>query len=92
MKGWLQTWGNGSWDQEFPWGGGVTALAITSNPLLESTLPIQAHLLPMPHRYYLTSSHISHPNLLTTSYGVIGDHRRQERIVETVLLVSLFWS
>ena len=90
VKGWLQTWGNGSWEQVFPWGGGITALAISSNPLLESTLPTQAHLLPMPHRYHLTAGYNTHNNILTTSYGVLGDHRRQERVVETVLLVSFF--
>ncbi|XP_037803536.1 teneurin-a-like [Penaeus monodon] len=82
----LQVWSNGTWRQDLPWGGYAHALATAYSPLLEVSLPTQARLLPAVHRYEVAVTP-GPPNALTTSYGV-GDRRRQERLVETVLLVN----
>lgn len=83
----LRVWPNGTWRQDLPWGGYARALASASSPLLEVSLPTQASLLPAIHRYEVALAP-GPPNTLTISYGV-GDRRRQERVVETVLLVSM---
>lgn len=88
MRSELRVWSNGTWRQDLPWGGYARALATASSPLLVS-LPIQASLLPAVHRYEVAMAP-GPPNALTVSYGV-GDRRRQERVVETVLLVSVTW-
>ncbi|XP_071524010.1 teneurin-a-like isoform X5 [Panulirus ornatus] len=82
----LRVWANGTWRQDLPWGGYARALASSSSPLLEVSLPTQASLLPAIHRYEVALAP-GPPNTLTISYGV-GDRRRQERVVETVLLVN----
>ncbi|KAK8385757.1 hypothetical protein O3P69_016491 [Scylla paramamosain] len=82
----LRVWANGTWRQALPWGGYARALATASSPLLEVSLPTQASLLPAVHRYEVAMAP-GPPNALTISYGV-GERRRQERVVETVLLVN----
>ncbi|XP_069941027.1 teneurin-a isoform X3 [Cherax quadricarinatus] len=82
----LRVWSNGTWRQDLPWGGYARALASASSPLLEVSLPTQASLLPAIHRYEVAMAP-GPPNALTISYGV-GDRRRNERVVETVLLVN----
>ncbi|CAL4070306.1 unnamed protein product [Meganyctiphanes norvegica] len=86
VVGSLELWANGTWHQEMPWGGSSRALATASSPLLVKSLPTQARLLPALLQYEVSAAG-GPPNILTTSYGVTGDHRSR-RTVETVLLVN----
>ncbi|XP_015119824.1 teneurin-a [Diachasma alloeum] len=77
---------NSSLEILLPGGGRVLSAALTKHPLLESTLPIEAEMLPMWSYQVLTLGELT--NTMTTSYNLVGDSSHLQQTLNREIWVN----
>ncbi|XP_063988492.1 teneurin-a isoform X1 [Diachasmimorpha longicaudata] len=77
---------NSSLEILLPGGGRVLSAAMKKHPLLESTLPIEAEMLPMWSYQVLTLGELT--NTMTTSYNLVGDSSHLQQTLNREIWVN----
>ncbi|XP_023248034.1 teneurin-a [Copidosoma floridanum] len=77
---------NGTLELELPGGGQIVSAATTKHPLLKAALPVEAELLPMWSYRAMSLGELS--NVMTTSYGLVGDPSRLQQTLSREIWVN----